>query len=173
MGKRCDRPGGSASGALPRARHHPDRVVGVEREEVAVRRYGEVVEVRTSAAGARGEGLALSPTQFLWRGRLYLVREVLAHWIELGTWWSSARRGVPVPSRARLEGAVREGIDTPRSVTLDVGAVEREVWRVEAAPGRSFSPGVFDLVRDVAPRDPGADPESAPLERWRLARALD
>lgn len=29
------------------------------------------------------------PTQFLWRGRLYVVREVLASWTEAGSWWRS------------------------------------------------------------------------------------
>ena len=27
------------------------------------------------------------PAQFLWRGRLYVVREVLARWTESGGWW--------------------------------------------------------------------------------------
>jgi hypothetical protein len=30
------------------------------------------------------------PAQFLWRGRLYVVREVLARWTESGGWWRSA-----------------------------------------------------------------------------------
>ena len=52
-------------------------------------------------------------------------------------------------------------------MALDVGVVEREVWRVEARAGRSASVGVYDLVRDVPSRPaPGA-------ARWRLARALD
>ncbi|MCU1590723.1 MAG: hypothetical protein JWP11_1979, partial [Frankiales bacterium] len=27
------------------------------------------------------------PEQFLWRGRLYVVRAVLARWTESGGWW--------------------------------------------------------------------------------------
>jgi hypothetical protein len=52
------------------------------------------------------------------------------------------------------------------------GGVEREVWRVEAAAGRSGTGGVYDLVRDVPALDPttGAPVVAA---RWRLARALD
>ncbi len=63
----------------------------------------------------------------------------------------------------------RHDRDEPRSVAVDVGAVEREVWRVEAAAGRSASSGVYDLVRDVPAHDSGAPVP----DHWRLARALD
>ena len=56
-----------------------------------------------------------SPDQFLWRGRLYVVRAVIAHWIESSAWWGGSRRA--------LEGALP--------------AHEHEVWRVEAQAGRS------------------------------------
>lgn len=148
--------------------------------------------------GAAGVELDLDreparPAQFVWRGRLYLVREVLAHWVELGTWWTarggaagSRRLAAPVPvlladpaapsgAGARAGGSVPGSADAasspgPRSVAADVGAVEREVWRVEAAAGRASTPGVFDLVRDLPARAPGAP--AAP-DCWRLARALD
>lgn len=42
------------------------------------RRYGEPADVRRSDD---------RPAQFLWRGRLYLVRTVLDHWKEVGRWW--------------------------------------------------------------------------------------
>lgn len=113
------------------------------------------------------------PAQFVWRGRLYLVREVLAHWVELGTWWT-ARGGAagasprrPAPDPADADAVPFAG---PRSVAVDVGAVEREVWRVEASVGRATTPGVFDLVRDLPARAPGAPMTP---DRWRLARALD
>ena len=100
-------------------------------------------------------------------------------------------RARPVASRRqRPRPAPRTGADgdaaAPRSVAADVGAVEREVWRVEAAPGRSATPGVYDLVRDVPAAHPGHEPDdpTAPgmrpgghrpdvPPRWRLARALD
>ena len=90
------------------------------------RRYAQVIEV----TGSEGElavrsGPTAGPEQFLWRGRLHVVREVLAHWVEVGPWWHD------------LETA---------------GAREREVWRVEAAVGRMALPGVYDLVRDAAGR---------------------
>ena len=42
------------------------------------RRYDEPVEVRR-----RDE----DPAEFLWHGRFYVVRAVLAHWVETGAWW--------------------------------------------------------------------------------------
>ena len=68
--------------------------------------------------------------------------------------------------------AALDGEPVPaRLVSADVGAVEREVWRVEAASGRTATPGVYDLVRDVPAPDPRAPHPLPP--RWRLARALD
>ena len=50
-----------------------------------MRRYDDPVEVRKGAADG-WEG----PEQFLWRGKLWKVRAVLAHWVETGSWWQSA-----------------------------------------------------------------------------------
>jgi hypothetical protein len=86
----------------------------VEREEHAMsRRYDDAVEVR------RRDDV---PAEFLWRGRLYSVRAVVAHWVEAGGWW-----------RARA-GSVDDR--------------EREVWRVEAAAGRAAGSGIYDLCFD-------------------------
>ena len=62
-----------------------------------MRSYGEAVQVRTAPVDL--DTLEVAPTQFLWRGRLYVVRAVLAHWIELGAWWAGpgSRRRRPVP----------------------------------------------------------------------------
>ena len=49
------------------------------------------------------------PTHFLWRDRVYAVREVLGHWTD-----------------------------------------GREVWRVQASPGRCFDADVYDLSFDRA-----------------------
>ncbi len=170
-----------------------------------MRSYGEVIDVRTAVLGPGGHedgghggpGYDAAPHQFLWRGRIYLVREVLAHWIELGTWWSV--RGAQVPTSVRAVAPEAGSAPAPaRSVAADVGAVEREVWRVEAAAGRSDHPGVFDLVHDLpVPARPVPDPSAPALSapalsapdpsapdpsaralsalpsRWRLARTLD
>ena len=126
-----------------------------------MRTYGEVIDVRTATPPG-------APEQFVWRGRLYLVREVLAQWVELGAWWALPRR-VTVPSTA--DATPWPGDEPARSVAADVGAVEREVWRVEATAGRTATSGVYDLVRDV----PAPDPRVLDMlpSRWRLARALD
>lgn len=80
-----------------------------------MRRYDDPVEVRQGGDG---------PEQFLWRGRLWKVRSVLAHWVETGPWWQGAG---------------------------DLLA-ERELWRVEAGRGPvdlgEDRSGVFDLALD-------------------------
>lgn len=113
------------------------------------RRYEEQVEVRMGRAaehGVRVEGalpvlspvgdtdpvrdlqdlagqdLVEVPTVFLWRGRVHLVRAVLAQWSQRVPWW---RAEVPVE-----------------------GDLERQVWRVEAGAGRAMGTGVYDLVQD-------------------------
>jgi hypothetical protein len=87
------------------------------------RRYDQPVrDVRRGDDGSR-------PSQFVWRGRLYVVRGVLAHWVEVGAWW-----------RARL----------PDGLPARVDEHGREVWRVEALGGRAGTPGVYDLAYDEA-----------------------
>lgn len=99
-----------------------------------MRQYDDPVEVR------RGE--AEDPDQFLWRGRLWKVRAVVAHWVETGPWWQGAT------SSSGSSSASSSGRD---GVTTDLVA-ERELWRVEA--GRGLQPadaegyGVFDLSFD-------------------------
>ena len=110
-----------------------------------MRRYDDPVEVR--------KGADEDPDQFLWRGRLWQVREVVAHWVETGAWWARS---------SGASGAVAVDGDLLR---------EREVWRVAAARGRvaalQSSPehdpgfGVFDLVFSWSEGS------------WQLARALD
>jgi hypothetical protein len=104
-----------------------------------MRRYDDPVETRMGqVSGTEG------PEQFLWRGRLWKVRAVLAHWVETGPWWQS--------------GGVRAviGSDEPAVETTGQGGVaradllgERELWRVEAGRGPdSEGGGVFDLSFD-------------------------
>jgi len=78
-----------------------------------MRHYAEPVEVRQGLVGSI-EG----PAQFLWRRRLYLVRDVLAYWVESSSWWRSGSTGFP----------------------------ERQVWRVEAGRGRQMSRVIADLA---------------------------
>jgi hypothetical protein len=117
-----------------------------------MRRYDEPVEVRRGLVDGQE-----APEQFLWRARLYLVRGVLASWVETGAWWSApAARGVygvePADAAGRDARASPAGSLATSSLGAAVGAVtvldddERELWRVEAAAGRSSPPGVFDLA---------------------------
>ncbi|HVE74038.1 MAG TPA: DUF6504 family protein [Mycobacteriales bacterium] len=58
------------------------------------------VEMRATPEGPQ-------PEQFCWRGRRYLVREVLAHWTSSGQWWRAP----------------------------DLQPAERSWWRIEADTG--------------------------------------
>lgn len=132
-----------------------------------MRRYDDPVDVRRGQVAGAGGGttvLVEGPAQFLWRGRLWRVTAVVAHWVETGAWWQSS--GVHA-----VLGADEQEAGSPPGGTVGTDlAAEREVWRVEAdrgmasvrdegegRPGR----GVFDLVFDWA--------EGA----WRLSRCLD
>ncbi|MGD9959631.1 DUF6504 family protein [Nocardioides sp.] len=101
-----------------------------------MRRYDDPVEVRR---GMVGEPALEAPEQFLWHGRLWKVRDVVAHWVETGPWWQSsgvrAVIGSDDPSTPELRGTDLLG--------------EREFWRVEAGVGPASS-GVFDLAFDWA-----------------------
>ena len=104
-----------------------------------MRQYDDPVEVR------RGE--AEDPDQFLWRGRLWKVRTVVAHRVETAPWRQSAP-----------------------DVAADL-LVERELWRVEAGRGMlavtgpdgdlAHTSGVFDLSFN------GSD------GRWQLVGCAD
>src|SRR4051812_47819818 len=94
-------------------------------KEQTVRPYDDLVEVRKAPAGGCEKpglgsdlgpdlGTDLGPDQFLWRGRLWQVREVIAHWVESGAWWVARPEEAPHGSQL---------------------AREREVWRVAAARG--------------------------------------
>jgi hypothetical protein len=99
------------------------------------RRYGQpVMDVRTTpGVSPPAEEVHVqcepdevaAPGRFVWRGRLYLVRRVLAHWIEVGPWW--------------------------RDLTA-ADHRDREVWRVEAAAGRQGITGTYDLCREGTER---------------------
>jgi hypothetical protein len=103
-----------------------------------MRRYDDPVEVRRGLEDG-GEG----PAQFLWRGRLWKVRAVLAHWVETGPWWQSADvRAVVGSDGSGPDGAARVPVVPVGDGDL---LVERELWRVEAGRGLPGAAGVFDL----------------------------
>ncbi len=128
-----------------------------------MRIYDDPIEVRRGQvqgqggqAGEAGQaGVATverveGPEQFLWHGRVWKVRAVLAHWVETGEWWRLAK------DPAAQE---RPSVDLLR---------EREWWRVEAGhPSRrggadpAHGCGVFELFFDWS------------TGSWRLAGCLD
>ncbi len=139
------------------------------------RRYAEPVDV------LRGDD---APAQFLWRSRLYVVRAVLAHWVEAGGWWTrpvsvalltgedtpscgddAAPPTAPLPVRTRRAGHRAWGEPAPEVGValppLGVEDVEREFWRVEATAGRAAGTGVYDVCFDSA------------AGVWSVAAALD
>jgi len=129
-----------------------------------VRRYDDPVEVRRGwVVGPPHRGPAdrmEGPEQFLWRGRLWKVRAVLAHWVETGPWWQAAGVRAVIGS----DEPVGRTEPVPQQVPVGDLLVERELWRVEA--GRGGAPaapdhdpdhggngdghGVFDLSFDWA-----------------------
>ena len=102
-----------------------------------MRRYDDSVEVRRGLV----DGME-APEQFVWRGGLWLVRAVVAHWIETGTWWEQPT------VRALLGTDTGDTKATIGSASAGDLVREREVWRVEAARGRAGQAGVFDLSLD-------------------------
>jgi len=114
-----------------------------------MRRYDDPVEVRRGLVTG-----VEAPEQFLWRGRLWKVRAVLAHWVETAPWWQSSGVRAVVGSD---EGSER--LPAPGAPGAAAGGdllVERELWRVEAGRGAgpaagdgvSGGGGVFDLSFD-------------------------
>ena len=71
-----------------------------------MRQYDDLIDVRRGIVAGHD-----APEQFVWRGRLWVVREIIAHWVRTGAWWEQ--------SEAR-----------------DLLA-ESEVWRVEAGRGKA------------------------------------
>jgi hypothetical protein len=81
------------------------------------------------------------PAHFIWRGRLYRVREVVAHWIQVGA--DSGELPSVLLRADRARGTVE---------TLVFGRdreVERELWTVRASVGRSGDVEVFQLCHDL------------------------
>jgi hypothetical protein len=121
-----------------------------------MRRYDDPVEVRRGMVPG-STGPVEGPEQFLWRGRLWKVYDVVAHWVETGPWWSSSQvAGVLDGETGERAGERGGGVATVHDLLA-----EREVWRVEAGRGMASGRGVFDLVFDWAQGS------------WLLTRCLD
>jgi uncharacterized protein DUF6504 len=134
-----------------------------------MRRYDDPVEVRRGLV----DGLE-APEQFLWRERLWVVCEVLAQWVETGTWWEQQ----PVRSLLGTDSACAR--PSPGAISTGSAAAgadllgEREVWRVEAARGRSgYQAGSGSGRRGPAGRGVFDLSFSWGEGQWRLLHTLD
>ena len=120
-----------------------------------VRRYEEPIEVRAGGSDINRDGVDCvpdpAPSAFLWRGRLYVVRDVIGHWRERKAWWREALDPDEEDSDSQREMSAARWLD----------CLEQDVWRVKASPGRLASIGVYDLGMN------------RPLRGWRLLRVAD
>jgi hypothetical protein len=149
-----------------------------------MRVYDEPIDVRRGQVSGQE-----APEQFIWRDKLWLVTEIVSHWVETGAWWEQsgvaellgiastpADRWASSPDVAgsSREEAVGSSSSRPSQGngpdTRPLGAdllAERDMWRVEAARGRlarflgPHASGVFDLCFDWA------------TGQWTLTRCLD
>jgi hypothetical protein len=116
-----------------------------------------------------------APEQFVWRGRLYVVRDVLSCWVETGAWWCGPAAqlvhgtGDETPPVVRPAAGDQQDDDEQDGDEQDgdqqdgdrpVADDESVTWRVEASAGRLAGSGVYDL-RERATGE------------WRLVQALD
>lgn len=130
-----------------------------------MRRFSDSVEVRVRSLNEQTSEATLAqecptperPEAFIWRGRLYVVRDVIAEWRERRAWWREA-----------LDA---NEADVVPGQSIAAAASEQRVWRVEASPGWSFAPGVYDLAHDesaLASSDGGTS-----SGQWSLVRVAD
>lgn len=142
-----------------------------------MRRYDEPIEVKAGlVAGQEG------PAQFLWRNRLWSVREIESRWLETGDWWDGpAARAVrgelddptdSEPYDSHRPGPDRAGPDRPRADHAGrAGAGPTSAGSDRAAP---YRPGP-DRAGRTRPRRSGRDrPTDDPggeHEVWRVVAA--
>ena len=133
--------------------------------------FDEAVEVRSSVV----DGVE-SPEQFLWRGRLWRVCSVQAHWTETAAWWERGVIGTgahddrldpwsqrlpggataPAHSRSRAGrvaahapgggAATYAPAGTPESGMATVGAVMAAAGLLEAGAGMLTSPAAVGVL---------------------------
>ncbi|MDS1271071.1 DUF6504 family protein [Lipingzhangella sp. LS1_29] len=84
------------------------------------------------------------PVRFLWRGRLYVVRRIVEHWVTLPAVWDSTEPEQPAATQ---------------SPHRDTALRRREYWRVHAGTGPA--PGAYELRYD------------SHTQEWLLTRVWD
>lgn len=113
-----------------------------------MRRYDEAIEVKPGLVAGQE-----APAQFLWRNRLWMVRAVEDRWVETCAWWHG-------PAARAVRGDDVDTADLTGDLTGDVTG-EREIWRVQAAAGRSGDYGVCELAH------------ASSTGEWRLVHLMD
>jgi len=121
------------------------------------RLHADDIDVERGIINVDGAEPIEGPVRFVWAERSYVVHSVLDHWVEAGSWWRRTGRSRTGPGGAAP--GITLGITSGIACGIDDG--EREVWRVEASPGRAFGSGVYDVSFDWA------------AGGWTLRRALD
>ena len=115
-----------------------------------MRTYDDLVEVRKGPLDGLADESEDGPEQFLWRGRLWQVREVIAHWVETGAWW--IRRPEDAPGQSEI---TRELGERP------------EVPPVQVAPHQGGDHTRYGVRQeDAQPEDP-CQPQQSAVDRQR------
>ena len=102
-----------------------------------MRRYDEPIEVRRGLVAGQE-----APEQFIWRDRLWVVRDVVSHWVETGAWWDQEGIASLLGVGAEQSGAEQNagsGRASAGVTAVPLGAdllAESDLWRVEASRGR-------------------------------------
>lgn len=100
-----------------------------------------------------------APVAFRWRGRGYVVRSVLANWVEATPWWSGGIWPLSAGGQSHLQGHLQS-----------------RLWRVEAMGPTGA--GVYDLRRSahrMHAHEPLRSAEQGDVVGvlWRVERVLD
>lgn len=121
-----------------------------------MRRYDDPVEVLRGPVPGEDAATGEAPQQFLWHGRLWKVRSVVAHWVETVPWWHStpARAVAGDEGRGGHAGATETAVQRTWEEVQGGLLAEKELWRVVAGRPSGVrheaSSGVFDLAHDKA-----------------------
>ena len=145
-----------------------------------MRRYDEPIEVRRGLVAGQE-----APEQFIWRDRLWVVRDVVSHWVETGAWWDQEGIAALLGVGAEQSGAEQNagsGRASAGVTAVPLGAdllAESDLWRVEASrlnkprgsrSGQPRSAGDDDFDRGYGVFDLAFDWGQA---RWRLVGCVD
>jgi Family of unknown function (DUF6504) len=111
-----------------------------------------------------------APEQFLWRDRLWVVRDIVSHWVETGPWWEqpgvAALLGVDHVSADGAGSGVTDGLHPDASLGVCSGVADSQY------PGASLGASPRAAVGSALSRG-GVDAAGLLGERevWRVEAA--